>query len=349
MRRKIVFICITVLFAISFFSVAALCNQCSITTPATETKKGVAAETSVAKETNKDSGSAQSDGTKQDAETTKIDEESAVEVTAAKETTSPTSAEAPTITLVIYEGPASATGDVCYYRVEATVTGSPAPAVTFSKDDSGGAWGSKKVQINLTKASPNYTLTAKAKNSAGEANTSIDLTWGCGPLKVEKTLVLNPSILGTVGPSGFVAPGVVIIADSEFNTDWRGRFAFDVSALGGKDIKSAKLKLSPNSISDPPCDFRGDIVIYYNDFLPDLTASDYASAGYAGPQSFAWNVRPLEFSTDFLRDKVKERADSGVEIQFGIGYAILTSDFDGKTEGMSFASETIILTVTYLE
>ena len=99
--------------------------------------------------------------------------------------------------------------------------------------------------------------------------------------------------------------------------------------------------------------------------MPDLTASYYTSAGYAGPQSFAYDIDPLEFSTDFLRDKVKERADSGVEIQFGIGYAIPVSNFDGKNDGiiyLPFATNSnnfaegriyyankILLTVAYLE
>ena len=43
--------------------------------------------------------------------------------------------EAPTITLAVYDGPTySAAGGICYYRIEASVTGSP--TVSFSKDDS---------------------------------------------------------------------------------------------------------------------------------------------------------------------------------------------------------------------
>jgi hypothetical protein len=88
---------------------------------------------------------------------------------------------APTINLEIFEGPTYSAGDdICYYRVKATVTGNPAPSVSFSKDDSGGVWGSLKTQINLTRNSPNYTLTAKATNSAGQAMDSITLNWGCG-------------------------------------------------------------------------------------------------------------------------------------------------------------------------
>jgi len=89
---------------------------------------------------------------------------------------------APTINLEIFEGPTYSAGDdICYYRVKATVTGEPAPTVSFSKDDSGGVWGSLKTQINLTRNTPNYTLTAMATNSAGQAMNSITLTWGCGP------------------------------------------------------------------------------------------------------------------------------------------------------------------------
>ena len=87
----------------------------------------------------------------------------------------------PTITLEIFEGPTYSAGDdICYYRIKATVTGDPAPTVSFSKDDSGGVWGPLKTQINLKRNSPNYTLTAKATNSAGQAMNSITLSWGCG-------------------------------------------------------------------------------------------------------------------------------------------------------------------------
>ena len=86
----------------------------------------------------------------------------------------------PTITLEIFEGPTYSAGDdICYYRIKATVIGEPAPTVSFSKDDSGGVWGPLKTQINLKRNSPNYTLTAKATNSAGQAMNSINLSWGC--------------------------------------------------------------------------------------------------------------------------------------------------------------------------
>lgn len=86
----------------------------------------------------------------------------------------------PTIKLEIYEGPTYAeAGGICYYRVEAVVTGNPTPTVEFSRDDSLGAWGSKKVQVNLYNPNETYTLSATAINSEGEAKGNIILRWGC--------------------------------------------------------------------------------------------------------------------------------------------------------------------------
>ena len=87
--------------------------------------------------------------------------------------------EAPTIKLKIVAGPTYSEADgVCYYRVKAEVTGDPYPEITLSKDDSGGAWGSDTVQINL-KDGASYTLKATATNSEDSATDSINLPWGC--------------------------------------------------------------------------------------------------------------------------------------------------------------------------
>lgn len=86
----------------------------------------------------------------------------------------------PTIDLEIYEGPLySKSDEVCYYRVKSIVTGNPTPEVEFSKDDSGGAWGKYKIQINLENPSDTYTLTATATNSEGTASDSLNLSWEC--------------------------------------------------------------------------------------------------------------------------------------------------------------------------
>ena len=82
----------------------------------------------------------------------------------------------PTLKLVVYEGPVIVNSDMCYYRVEAKVTGNPAPIIKFSKDDSNGAWGKNKAQVNL-KNGESYDLIVTAVNSAGKVVEHIELTW----------------------------------------------------------------------------------------------------------------------------------------------------------------------------
>ena len=94
----------------------------------------------------------------------------------AKTTTEKISESLPTLKLIVYEGPAIVDDDLCYYRVEAVVTGSPSPVIKFSKDDSNGAWGKNKAQINL-KNGESYELVVTAVNSAGEVVEHLVLTW----------------------------------------------------------------------------------------------------------------------------------------------------------------------------
>ena len=86
----------------------------------------------------------------------------------------------PTISIRIYEGPLySKSDDICYYRIIAEVSGEPSPEVTFSKDDSLGSLGPDKAQINISRNSGSYTLSATAKNSEGTVSDSITLMWNC--------------------------------------------------------------------------------------------------------------------------------------------------------------------------
>jgi hypothetical protein len=101
------------------------------------------------------------------------------EATEEEEETATIEGQAPTISLAIYQDATySAADDICYFRIEAKVSGSPTPTISWSKDDSGGSFGNKKAQVNL-KRGETYTLTATATNSAGSDTDSITLTWGC--------------------------------------------------------------------------------------------------------------------------------------------------------------------------
>ena len=175
MAHKKLYYVLCAIVVIIIFGTAAICNMCGTGTAATD-KTGTDKETAAASTggtADEDGEDSATESTAKTSDTESSDSSSASESTAAGST-------APTIKLEIYEGPTYSAGDdICFYRIKATVTGNPAPTVKFSKDDSSGAWGSKKVQVNIHRGQP-YTLTATAKNSAGEANTSINLTWGCG-------------------------------------------------------------------------------------------------------------------------------------------------------------------------
>ena len=176
MAHKKFYYVLCALVVVIVFGTAAICNMCGTSAAATDktgTDETVAADKSDGSTTDKGSKDSATESTAKASDTESSDSSSASESTASD-------GAVPTIKLEIYEGPTYSAGDdICYYRVKATVTGNPAPTVKFSKDDSSGAWGSKKVQVNIHRGQP-YTLTATAKNSAGEANASINLTWGCG-------------------------------------------------------------------------------------------------------------------------------------------------------------------------
>ena len=92
-------------------------------------------------------------------------------------TTEDISKNLPTLKIIVYEGPVIVQdSDMCYYRIEVIVTGNPAPIIKFSKDDSGGAWGKNKAQVNL-KNGESYDLVVTAVNSVGTVTKHIVLTW----------------------------------------------------------------------------------------------------------------------------------------------------------------------------
>ena len=103
--------------------------------------------------------------------------------------------------------------DICYYRVQAKVKGNPAPTVTFSKDDSSGAWGTKKAQVNLNDPSDTYTLTATATNSEGSDADSIELSWGC-PITEPEPITEDVNIQVVKSKSGYIIVDFDVYVDS---------------------------------------------------------------------------------------------------------------------------------------
>ena len=176
MKKQKVYFIILALTVVLIFSSAAVCNLCGINPGDESSTSEIQGEDSSTVSGDNTSTSVSSEGS-----STTQGGGSTTQTTQASETTQAVSGEKskPTITLKIYEGPTYSPADnVCYYRLEANVTGNPAPKVTFSKDYSNGSFGSKKVQINL-EPGESYTLTATAVNSEGTATATKDLTYGC--------------------------------------------------------------------------------------------------------------------------------------------------------------------------
>ncbi len=161
MKKRKLFFLIAILVLICLFTIAALCNQCTASVKTEESSK---------------------------IDIDKKEQETTTSYQAAIDNEDPTEDiydDKPTIKLRIYEGPLySAEDDVCYYRVEAEVTGNPLPSrANFNKDDSNGSWGLFKAQVNLTRSEPIYTLIATVSTSRGADRDSIELVWACDVIR----------------------------------------------------------------------------------------------------------------------------------------------------------------------
>jgi hypothetical protein len=181
MKSKL-FPLISILTLIILFGTAATCNLCgrNLTSETTSSDTEESEEDTSTQDTEEETAAA---NTQEDSDTTQSSQANAEK-------------KAPTISLAISEGPTySSADDVCWWRVKATVTGSPAPTITWSQDVSNSSFGKNIAQVNLTRDNPDYTLTATATNSEGSATDDIDLSWGCDGEEEDNH---NPVITGDV-------------------------------------------------------------------------------------------------------------------------------------------------------
>ena len=361
-------IAVVIILVIFLLIVPTQCSKQESTT--TET------ETTLAKETQQETVSRESK--EETAATTAKEATTGITAaTTAKETTATTATEttaapktAPTIKLEIYEGPTYSPADnVCYYRIKAIVTGNPYPEIAFSKDDSGGAWGADRVQINIH-AGESYNLVAVAKSSGFVAYDSILLNWGCSetPGTTEGSIVgtsesyelaslniiLHPSNIGyIVHPTG-INTDSAIIGDSISNEPVRGYFAFNLSGIAGKNIQSVKLEVKTYRILDDPLPaFLGRIEIHMienylplgpEDWLPPATDT-FAAAFYHDDE-------PLynSLDADRLKNAIQQRVDAGQNVYFYIFYYNPeSSDGDFRGDGREFTKDTITLQIKYTD
>ena len=172
--------------------------------------------------------------------------------------------------------------------MEATVTGSPNPSVSFSKDDSGGSFGNKKAQVNINNPSGTYTLTATATNSEGSASDTITIDWGC-PIPTPDPITTNVDINpGSIG--GFIIVPVDVVSnpsDYTFVGDYdndRQIIAFlsfninSISTLSDVTITDASFTMPVHSIEQHP-ETITEVHIKTLDFSDSLTLADLEVGG----------------------------------------------------------------------
>jgi len=365
MKRSKLYLILAIIAAVILFATAAICNQCSqseeLAPPGEEPPEGEEPTEEEPAEEEPPEGEEPTE------------EEPAEEEPLEEEPTEEESSE-PTIDLEIYEGPLYSEADgVCYYRVKAIVSGNPTPEIEFSKDDSGGAWGSTKCQINLESPSETYMLTATAVNSEGEDSDSIEITWGCEEEPADDGLILeglDPELELTPGLSfisidpfhvGYAIKddgannSELIIGDSINNQDVKGFFSFDVAPLAGKTIDSAKLVLKLpegvegfGSLGDPS--FKGQIRLIKRGYHIPLIPGDYYLTGIVIVCKFFSNPEdPLEYSSLSLKSDIDLKSETGDFVKFIISYDITDSNGDFKIDGRRYRKEDICLIVWYEE
>jgi hypothetical protein len=263
--------------------------------------------------------------------------------------------EAPTITLEIYEGPVPADG-ICFYRVQANVTGSPSPSVTWSKDDSDGAWGSRKAQVNLNDPGDTYTLTATATNSEGSATDSIDLSWGCDipepePIQDSVELPLN------MGNSGYIIVEQVVyvgqyynfVGDYSNNRQIKSYLTFDISGISSLEdvnITDASLIMPVDAVVGHP-ETMPNVHVKVHDFGSTLTMADQGAGGdFVAVFPTSSSMTSFNFSNSQLEDAIQAAVDSNSS-RFQLKISLEGINSDGVSDHYRFINSNIKLHVEY--
>jgi hypothetical protein len=345
------------LVVVMIFGTAAICNMCAAGSATTE-KIGTDQETvaaSTAKVTESTAGDSSKDSSSESTAKETSTSESATESTAAESTAS--DKEAPAITLEIYEGPTySAAGNICYYRVQAKVKGKPAPTVTFSKDDSGGAWGSKKVQVNLNDPSDTYTLTATATNSEGSAEDSIELSWGC-PIPETEPITENKDLKVVESKSGYIIvelaayvnDAYAFVGDYTNDRQIKTYLTFDIediSDLEDVDVKDASISMPVDAIMGHP-ELMPEVHVRVFDYGNTLELADQGSGGeFVKIFPTTDSMESFDFSGSDLEAALQDAIDAGDD-RFQLKFSLSGINIDGIQDWYRFIMDDIELHIEY--
>jgi hypothetical protein len=322
MKRKVFYFFLACLATIFLFSFAALCNQCGA--GITEDDEKIDVEETGEEEAaagDEEEAASEEEASGEEAE----EEESAEEETGEEEEESAEEdKEAPTISLEIYEAEYSSADGVCYSRVEAKITGKPTPTVEFSKDDSGGAWGSKKCQVNLNDPGDTYTLTAAATNSEGTANASINITWTCAETAEPPVIEETDSITADNSRSGYISgsaatsvgANLIYVGDNGSNDPVKGYLSFDISDISDLDdviIRGAGIEISGISMIGQPWDAGDKMDIKVFEYGNNLDyPADFAVGGvFITSINTSSGLSEFLFSSDSFRNELQKAVNDG--------------------------------------
>ena len=353
-KRKLYFI-FAILTVISLFSFAAICTQCGVDTEnKIDTGEEEASEDEVPTGSEEDEELVTEDNAGSENETDEAGNEEETDTDADAEG----DAEAPAISLAIYEGP-TLEGSICYYRIEATVNGSPNPTVSFSKDDSGGAFGVKKAQVNLNNSGDNYTLIATATNSEGSATDSIDISWGCEepepetepeaePEIVETSIAANRDVSGYIVSDGDIRHNLVFIGDTESDTYAKGYLSFDISGLHGKTVQDVEINFTDILGWGEPASLASEIVVKVYNYIR-LDFSDFTVGGVQLP-SIPISAAFYTISGNTLKNELQDVLDNEVRDYFQIKLGLNdTTNNDGSADAIRIDFSEAVLHISYTD
>ena len=385
MGRSKLYIVLAIITILTFLGTAAICNMCGIP-PTTEsatttagapdekTKEELIKEEEEAKLAEIESIKERYAKAKQEAIES---EQQASSTTESGETgsTAGSNATAPTIRLEIYEGPTySEAGDICVYKIEAIVTGSPTPTITFSRDDSNGTWGSGKVQINIQR-SQSYTLSATAVNSAGSSTASMYLSWGCGNAGAAEEgggeeEAPPEEIGGESGPTVLSMDIPVVVTEGGYITHDGdpisiggnpyagysntmepiiGFISFDITRLPTPNVHTASLIFRASQIHGDPSFINSFIIssLYYgpvpintNCFVIVWTTIQRINAPTSG--NFTIDNEALKTELQRAIDQGQSRFQIAIAPEAGV------TDYDNFWDGIEWGTSGITLSITYL-
>jgi hypothetical protein len=364
--KKKIYIILSALSIICLFSIAALCNQFSLPDQSTGTEEETASEETVADEIEEKAESDEDTGLEDDAEDGQIPGDNGEEEDA-EDTSSDgdVKGEAPTIRLEISQGATySSADDVCFWRVEAFVTGDPAPDISWSKDDSLGAFGDNIAQVNLS-SGESYTLTATATNSAGSESAYITLNWECDGESEDETEVVEDvhaygySVAAEQSLSGFIiqdtevvtGTGSVHIGDNIDDMQLKGYLSFDISTLSDITVEYATLTFSNVELIRSPEDIGTILRVKY--FAYDtLDLDDFEVGGVTigdreivGMSTIIFNVDDSPSFLETLNSAINDPDTDYYQLKFGINGS---TNGDGRSDKIVFdVSETILEIIYY--